>query len=105
MSATLQVYWLLAAIAQDYPKNKHVAELRDHCERAALTGSWVGAATQCQALHDMHTKHRWHMYHMTKTTTAHVAELHDQCEAAALTGSWVCVAIRVRLLMTCNTEH
>lgn len=38
---TVQVYWLLSAIAQDQPKNKAVGELRDNCERAALEGSWV----------------------------------------------------------------
>lgn len=36
-----QVYWLLLAMSQDQPKNTHIAELRDRCERAALEGYWV----------------------------------------------------------------
>ena len=37
----VQVYWLLNAIAQDHPKLKGAAELRDSCEQAALEGYWV----------------------------------------------------------------
>ena len=37
----MQVYWLLNAIAQDHPKLKGAAELRDSCEQAALEGYWV----------------------------------------------------------------
>ncbi len=36
-----QVYWLLLAISQDNPKNRHAADMRDKCERAALEGFWV----------------------------------------------------------------
>jgi hypothetical protein len=37
----VQTYWLLLAISQDQPKNKHIAEARDRCEQAALEGYWV----------------------------------------------------------------
>ncbi|KAK9865441.1 hypothetical protein WJX84_000186 [Apatococcus fuscideae] len=35
-----KVYWLLLAISQDQPRNRHVADLRDACELAALNGYW-----------------------------------------------------------------
>jgi len=37
---SVQTYWLLLAISQDYPKEAHVASLRDRCEQAALEGHW-----------------------------------------------------------------
>lgn len=40
----LQVFWLFKAISQD-PKQKHVAEILDKCEKAALNGSWVSEST------------------------------------------------------------
>lgn len=36
----VKVYWLLFAVVQDNPKSKHVAELKDRCEEAALKGDW-----------------------------------------------------------------
>ena len=45
-----QVYWLLLAISQDNPKNKHAAEMRDRCERAALEGFWVRACARAPPL-------------------------------------------------------
>ncbi len=47
-----QVYWLLLAISQDNPKNRHAAEMRDRCERAALEGFWVRAQSYGAAAHD-----------------------------------------------------
>jgi hypothetical protein len=38
-----QTYWLLLAISQDQPRNKHIAAVRDRCEMAALEGYWVSA--------------------------------------------------------------
>ncbi|CAD7700802.1 unnamed protein product [Ostreobium quekettii] len=35
----VKVFWLFKAISQD-PKYKHVAEVLDKCEKAALNGSW-----------------------------------------------------------------
>ncbi len=37
----LQVYWLLLAYTQDFPKEKYAEELRDRCEEAAMDGYWV----------------------------------------------------------------
>jgi hypothetical protein len=37
----LQTYWLLLALHQDHPKNKHIELFKDKCERSALEGHWV----------------------------------------------------------------
>jgi len=37
----LQVSWLLLALLQDQPGNRHIRIFKDACERAALTGTWV----------------------------------------------------------------
>lgn len=61
-----QVYWLLLAISQDNPKNRHAADMRDKCERAALEGFWVrGPCTRaclscrCGADRQKVQHHRW----------------------------------------------
>lgn len=36
----VKTYWLLLAISQDNPRNRHVSTLRDRCEQAALEGHW-----------------------------------------------------------------
>ena len=41
MGLSAQVYWLLLAYTQDFPKEKYAEELRDRCEEAALDGYWV----------------------------------------------------------------
>ena len=41
MGLAVQVYWLLLAHTQDFPKEKYAEELRDRCEEAALDGYWV----------------------------------------------------------------
>lgn len=50
--APLQTYWLLLAISQDQPRNKHVAAVRDRCEQAALEGFWVRGRAQLQRVGD-----------------------------------------------------
>jgi hypothetical protein len=37
------VSWLLLALLQDQPGNRHIRQFKDACERAALTGTWVRA--------------------------------------------------------------
>ena len=39
--AHVQVNWLLLALVQDNPKSKHVEQLKERCEKAALEGKWV----------------------------------------------------------------
>ena len=38
-----QVYWLLLALVQDNPKNKHLDNLKETVELAAMDGKWVSA--------------------------------------------------------------
>jgi hypothetical protein len=38
------VSWLLLALLQDQPGNRHIRLFKDACERAALTGTWVSCA-------------------------------------------------------------
>jgi hypothetical protein len=47
----LQTYWLLLALHQDHPKNKHIELFKDKCERSALEGHWVRRSrrTRCPA--------------------------------------------------------
>jgi hypothetical protein len=37
----VQLYWLVLALVQDNPKNKHLDNLREQIEAAALDGRWV----------------------------------------------------------------
>ena len=39
----MQTYWLLLALVQDNPKNKHIENLKEAVEIAALDGQWVSA--------------------------------------------------------------
>ena len=41
--ACIQTYWLLLALVQDNPKNKHIENLKEAVEIAALDGQWVSA--------------------------------------------------------------
>lgn len=40
----LQASWLLLALCQDWPANRHLQLFREKCEQAALTGQWVSGA-------------------------------------------------------------
>ncbi len=40
-ACTPQAYWLILALVQDNPKNRHLEQLRDQVEREALNGQWV----------------------------------------------------------------
>jgi hypothetical protein len=47
-SSAVLTSWLLLALLQDQPGNRHVAALRDACERAALTGGEVRHAVRAE---------------------------------------------------------
>lgn len=39
------MYWLLLALVQDNPKNKHLDALKETVELAAMDGKWVSEIT------------------------------------------------------------
>jgi hypothetical protein len=41
----LQVSWLLLALLQDQPGNRHIRQFRDACEHAALMGGVVSSSS------------------------------------------------------------
>jgi len=59
LSIALRVTWLLLALHQDQPSNRHLALFREKTECAALDGRWVSAGLGCvRAVH----RRTWHTY-------------------------------------------
>jgi hypothetical protein len=45
LPVVLQVSWLLLALLQDQPGNRHIRQFRDACEHAALMGGAVSSSS------------------------------------------------------------